>query len=52
MYEQCVVCGRYLNPENEFVEQDDCYEINEEIVCDDCILDYVRNNCYKKLKEE
>lgn len=45
----CVCCGCELKYENDRHYQDDAFEINGEIVCEDCITDYVRENCYKTL---
>jgi recombinational DNA repair protein (RecF pathway) len=52
MYEQCCVCGTFLQPESKYLDQDDAYEIEGNILCENCWMDWVRKNCYKKLKEE
>lgn len=46
------MCGRFLNGESESLDQDDAYEVEGHILCEDCVDKYVRDNCYKKLKEE
>lgn len=41
---KCEYCGRYIDEET-------CYEIDGNIICDDCIIDYLHNNCRVKTEE-
>lgn len=40
----CEYCGKHI-------ADDICYEIDGNIVCDDCILDYLHDNCRVKTEE-
>ena len=52
MYEQCYICDRFIRGESELLDQEDAYEIDGNILCEDCVDEYVKKNCYKKLKDE
>lgn len=41
---KCEYCGHYIADEV-------CYEIDGNIICDDCILDYLHDNCRVKTEE-
>ena len=49
-YIKCDICGDEIYIENDSYEQDDAYEIDGYTICGDCILDYIKNNYYKRLK--
>nr|WP_308743242.1 hypothetical protein [uncultured Anaerocolumna sp.] len=51
-YESCFVCCKPIYYEDELHDQDDAFEIDGNIICDDCVLQYVREHNFKKLKEE
>ena len=40
----CEYCGKHI-------DDDVCYEIDGNIICDDCILDYLHDNCRVKTEE-
>lgn len=50
-FEKCDICGEKIAYESSKSYQDDCYEIDGDIICEDCIEKYVRKNFYKKLEE-
>lgn len=52
MYKQCCVCGRHLQPETEFLDQDEAYEIDGHVLCDDHVDKFVRDNYKLKLQNE
>lgn len=41
---KCEYCGRYI-------DEDTCYEIDGNLICDDCILDYIHDNCRVNTEE-
>ena len=43
--ERCPVCEHC----KEHIQEDEYYEIDGSIVCDDCLLDFVRKNCKKTI---
>ena len=49
MYKQCFMCDKFLLYKNEYLDQEDAYEINEHVLCDDCVMDYIRKNCKIRL---
>ena len=51
-YETCVMCGEPIYYEDDIHEQDICYEIGEDTICDECINDYITAFCKKELKED
>ena len=52
-YIRCCVCDNPIYYEDSSRYQDDAYEIESgEIVCEDCVGDYVKKNYFKELKED
>jgi hypothetical protein len=51
-HERCSECGKPIYYEDELHDQDDAFEIDGNIICSDCVLPYVREHNFKKLKEE
>ena len=52
-YTLCHVCGQPIYHEDADHYQDDAYEIEQgEIVCSDCIMDYVKQHYFKELRED
>lgn len=47
---KCDICGDEIHVENNLYEQDDAYEIDGYTICEDCIIDYMKNNHYKRLR--
>lgn len=45
----CFTCARPMYPEDPTHNQDEAYEIDGHILCDDCVDKYVRDNCKKEL---
>lgn len=45
----CTLCGQPLYAESYLCDQDEAYEINEIILCEDCVHKYVRKECKVKL---
>jgi hypothetical protein len=52
VYEQCCICGRFLQPETEFLDQDEAYNIDGNILCEDHVDKFVRDNYRIKLVNE
>lgn len=48
---ECDICGRELQAETDQYEQDECYEVDGYIICDRCLVPYMRRNYRKELKE-
>jgi RNase P subunit RPR2 len=51
-YTVCSECGEIIRYETEFYEQEDAYIIDDVVVCEDCISDYMRKNYFLKIKME
>lgn len=49
---QCDLCGCDIHRESIQYDQDDCYEIEGVILCEDCVMKYVKENFFKKLEME
>ena len=47
---ECDFCGKELYPETERYEQDECFEFDGYIFCENCIMPYMRKNYRKELK--
>ena len=47
---KCDICGSEIHMENDLYEQEDAYEIDGYTICEDCIMDYVKSNHYKRLR--
>ena len=47
---ECDICGRELYPETEQYEQDECYEVDGYLICERCIMPYMRQKYRKELK--
>lgn len=50
-YEKCDSCHRKLYYADGLYEQDECYEFEEQIYCEECFFKLVRSEFYKKLEE-
>lgn len=48
----CDECGGKIHKETDEYEQDDCYEIDGQRLCGNCVMKYIRKNHYVKLKED
>lgn len=46
---ECDICGRELQAETDRYEQDECYEVDGYIICDRCLVPYMRRNYRKEL---
>lgn len=47
----CNCCGNLIYYGDFKYEQDPCYQIEEKVVCEDCISDYVKDNFFLKLED-
>lgn len=43
-YEQCCICHKYLQPETKFLDQDEAYNIDGNVLCEDHLDKFVRDN--------
>lgn len=46
---ECDICGRELQAETDLYEQDECYEVDGYIICDRCLLPYMKKYYRKEL---
>lgn len=47
----CDCCGQPIYYGNYKYEQDNCYQIEDTIICENCIKDYIKNKFFLKLEE-
>lgn len=47
----CDCCGQAIYYGNYEYEQDDCYQVEDTIICENCIKDYTKKNFFLKLEE-
>lgn len=40
----CAQCGCEIHGGNDFYEPDEAYYIDDEYVCDDCLMEYMNSN--------
>lgn len=50
-YEKCSCCGMRLYYETDLYEQDECYKIEDNILCEDCLTDFIKERYFMRLKE-
>lgn len=51
-YVICDCCGQPIYYGNYKYEQDTCYQIEDTIICEECIEDYVKDRLYLELEEK
>lgn len=51
-HKKCILCGEPIYHEDDTHEQDICYEIDEDTICEDCIMDYCNTFKRKELKAD
>lgn len=51
-YVNCCMCGKELYYADETHYQDDCFKIEGEIVCPDCLEPFCKENYYMELSYE
>lgn len=47
----CACCGQAIYYGNYRYEQDACYQVEDSIICEDCIQDYVKDKFFLRMEE-
>lgn len=48
---KCSCCKEEIYYENEKYDQDPCFQIDGNILCEDCVMEYVEKHCSVSLME-